>query len=151
MIHLYTALTDKSNLIVDVEMEFMLQLKFKNRHIFDDEICNDIIRDIDGLEWRQGPVVFTRFGETSLSDLSTGCKGALLAIKSPDLIINSAEFGNNAFAALVRRSKGRTIRLFVTHTLISAYEPGTKVVYDGRRMSIDRAMDIMLDTFDPLP
>ncbi len=154
MLYIYTDtkyIPKKVELVLDIEYTYSEVLRDEGRNAFSDDVCNHVIESIDGLEWRQELMVCTRWGATAINNLSTGCKGALLAVKYPNLVISTSELGNNVFDVLIRLSKEHDIHLYANCIIVARYELGIDVMYNGRKKKIEWVIDKLFDKFYPLP
>lgn len=113
MINLYTDLSLIQNLqkINDVESYFsmiILKEKFLNKEY------TEIMKSIDNIKNRKGSFIETPFGKTSIDNLSTGCKTALLCKlnRNKNIAINITECGANALKEIFKHSKEENIILF---------------------------------------
>lgn len=89
----------------DPELAFQGMLQMG--HTFDDKISREIMKEIDGVSIKNGQLIRTKFGDTHISKLQTGCKTVLIAIelaKDPEnnKIIQVVECGSNAINLLAR-------------------------------------------------
>ncbi len=147
MLYLFTRLRKDQKLIKDVEAWFDMDI-YRGCE-FDTDICNYIIKNIDGLEWRQGVAICTNCGRTVIDKLSTGCKGALLAVTHPDLVINSIEFGDNVFEALINVCSKYDIQLYMQYVILARHDNNLEVMLNGRKMNINDALDKLVKKYEP--
>lgn len=91
--------------IHDVEKEFSLLDDVKNT-----ETVHELMRYIEHANWCNEYSFIDRFGcKLYISNLSTGCKAAILAVLSPDKIVDLRECGANARNAIVTFVKDGSI------------------------------------------
>lgn len=120
---------DKASTIFDVDGWFDV-----NFHSLPETKENKrLIKEIDHAELISADTVRTPFGVTSLSNLSSGCKAALLAANT-NYIVSFDEAGDNAFEAILKTAKAQDIKI-ATSLCVSVNSKDT-VVVDGVKMSM---------------
>lgn len=58
----------------------------------------DLLHDIDGVTYIDGDIVQTKFGVTTLQNISTGSKAVVIQLLDPSYIIDAFDLGGNVFA-----------------------------------------------------
>ena len=116
--------------INDIESRFRVLLS--NGEAFDKDVYNKIMAQIDGVTERRDTVIKTRFGITTLDNLSTGCKTVMLAIYyvGTDIFVRIDECGENALKVLYLLSDKLNINAFATIP-IPIYEENLNCVING--------------------
>lgn len=89
--------------IIDAEAFFL----GKRRSLsLDDDLSLRVMKEIDGVSFKKGDYIETRYGGTDISKLSTGCKVALLCLNFKDSnCISFIEAGENVFWSLYKISE----------------------------------------------
>ncbi len=95
------------------------------------------------MESRVGRVIINKFGETSINDISTGCKVILLALTHSDYCISNLEMGQNVIEfALDNIQDSIDIHILCKNDI--DMPSGNRIVtVDGEQLSIDKAALIM--------
>lgn len=109
MISIFNKKDTAGKLIVDPDAMF--------RTIFniDDIIKNntemqEVLRQIDGVtEYNEG-FLKTKYGVTSIQNISTGSKAAILLMMNPDKIVNDFELGNNIKELMRQQTRNFNIK-----------------------------------------
>lgn len=97
---------DKSKLIDDVDKAFF------SVRITGTDKERAVLKEIDRAEYNSSNTFIDRFGvRLPTSDLSTGCKAALVVLHNPDKIVNCIECGNNARDSIIRNCSDGSILL----------------------------------------
>lgn len=108
MLHIYfRELFDREeNIIIDSEVAFrLITLRGTN-------LERTLISEIEQGSYVDSAFFIDRFGyKLPISELSTGCKTALVVANSPDRVVDLAECGNNARDAIIRNVKNGRILL----------------------------------------
>lgn len=147
MINFYTSpsnIPSSIKLIEDIEAEFFIQYQMGEK--FDSDRCNQALISIEGMKSRVGRVIINKFGETSLKDISTGCKGMLLALEHPELCISNLEMGQNVIEfAIGSVASGDDIHILCKND-IDIPDGEIEVSVDGKQMGLLDAASLILDT-----
>lgn len=117
------------NIIIDVEFEFRtVELK-------DTPLTRKLLREIEKGQFDTGMTFIDRFGvRLFTSELSTGCKAALLTEYRPDYIIDTVECGFNARDSIIRNCTKGSVIVYNTGRTFSLPEPDIcDVCLDGYR------------------
>lgn len=77
-------------------------------------LFNEILNTIDHSTYVGDGIIKTRFGVTTLNNISSGCKTLLVALIFPDYWIDFLDAGANVFRYAVRISKDYELKI-VTH------------------------------------
>ena len=118
-----------SEVITDVESAFLLcQTDIQQMPIF-----VDVIKHIDKADYLGGDVIKNRFGTTSISKLSTGCKALLLALYLPDKWIDFLEVGPNVINYATHLSSTQDIKVIIEGLVLSTSD--NSVIYNGKEIS----------------
>lgn len=92
-------------------------------------LVKEIIRDIDNSEHIRDNIIESPiFGGISPRELSTGCKGLLLALNMPELLLCGERFGDNCFKWLSKIGELHDIRITMHHFLKSDDIPISAIV-----------------------
>lgn len=98
------AVDKKKELIIDVEQGFK-SIKLKGT-----DLDKKIINEIDQAKWNDSHSFIDRFDyKLYMSELSTGCKAALLVSNKPEAVINIRECGLNARDTIVSLCKNGNV------------------------------------------
>lgn len=85
---------------------------------FSSKLAKDIIKGIDdSTHIKDGYIESPVYGAISPTELSSGCKGALLLLNMPDIIVCGERFGDNCFKWLFEIAKDREITITLSHFL----------------------------------
>jgi hypothetical protein len=134
MVHLYTSKTSiPSNLkyVYDAEGQFLL-CSLRMTNIFNNEVSNKFIEDIEGITSRIGDAVTNKFGTYSIKNVSTGCKAGLLAINYPDYAVSNIEMGDNVLEALFDAAKDIDINIVLDNHMPVAVDDDVEATFDGK-------------------
>lgn len=94
MISIFNKKDTEGKLIVDPDVEF--RTLFGIEDIVKNNVeMQEILRQIDGVTEYNGGFLKTKYGVTSIQNISTGSKAAILLIINSDSVINDFELGNN--------------------------------------------------------
>ena len=115
-------------MITDVDGVFKI---FANRDM-KDPVALKLMEAIDGAVYASGDCIRTPFGTTSLNNLSSGCKAALLAIWS-GVAVNLTLAGDNDYEALLKYAKDRDMHVWTHNRLM--VDSGEIVCVDGKKMT----------------
>lgn len=91
---------NRKNCIINVEQAFNQLVELGEK--FDKPIYNKVMHQIDGVISRDDQLIHTKYGDTHISKLSTGCKAVMMCIKfaNTNKIVNISECGQNALNLL---------------------------------------------------
>lgn len=134
MLYIYSSLKsiDRKKFVNDVEIFFNFDLAY---NLKTDEAINKILKTIDGAHIIAGNVVETKFGVTTLSNLSTGCKALIIALLNPGLTVNFTEVGDNVVELAVELSKNRDLHVYTRNSVVFGKNLDTVVNLDGKEMT----------------
>ena len=134
MLYIYSSLKsiDRKKFVNDVEIFFNFDLAY---NLKTDEAINKILKTIDGANIINGNVVETKFGVTTLSNLSTGCKALIIAWLNQSLTVNFTEVGDNVVELAVELSKDRVLHLYTRNSVVFGKNLDTVVNLDGKEMT----------------
>lgn len=134
MLYIYSSLKsiDRKKFVNDVEIFFNFDLAY---NLKTDEAINKILKTIDGAHIINGNVVETKFGVTTLSNLSTGCKALIIALLNPGLTVNFTEVGDNVVELAVELSKNRDLHVYTRNSVVFGKNLDTVVNLDGKEMT----------------
>lgn len=134
MLYIYSSLKsiDRKKFVNDVEIFFNFDLAY---NLKTDEAINKILKTIDSAHLINGNVVETKFGVTTLSNLSTGCKALIIALLNPSLIVNFTEVGDNVVELAVELSKNRDLHVYTRNSVVFGKNLDTVVNLDGKEMT----------------
>lgn len=133
MLQIYETVQPDIQLIRDVEAEFFCT------QIRDTPVTRRLLQDIEGAQYLSAACFVDRFGLTlPISDLSTGCKAALVVAANPDKLVDLIECGHNARDAIIRNVRDGKIIFYYND--IGIDYPGfddyvIDVLYDGQRFT----------------
>ena len=134
MLYIYSSLKsiDRKKFVNDVEIFFNFDLAY---NLKTDEAINKILKTIDGAHIINGNVVETKFGVTTLSNLSTGCKALIIAWLNTSLTVNFTEVGDNVVELAVELSKNRDLHVYTRNSVVFGKNLDTVVNLDGKEMT----------------
>ena len=134
MLYIYSSLKsiDRKKFVNDVEIFFNFDLAY---NLKTDESINKILKTIDGAHIINGNVVETKFGVTTLSNLSTGCKALIIAWLNTSLTVNFTEVGDNVVELAVELSKNRDLHVYTRNSVVFGKNLDTVVNLDGKEMT----------------
>lgn len=106
MLNIYRDKIPKNSILWD-DPELAFQGMLQMGHTFDDKLCREVMKNIDGVTVKNGQFIKTKFGDTHISKLQTGCKTVLIALElakdnKNNKIIQIVECGSNAINLLAR-------------------------------------------------
>lgn len=123
MLKIYTSLEKAKELsklpvCFNIEARFIPLLESDNT-LFNDDTSTKILQRIDGMTMRyDNETIKAKFGAVRMQDLSTGCKGLLLATKFNDKwIINIDGLGYNCIFMLFELANAVDIEVYSTRVL----------------------------------
>lgn len=117
---------------------------FKKLRINETELNKKLIAKIDNAKWNDNHSFIDRFGfKLYMSELSTGCKAALLVNNMPEAIINTRECGLNARDMIISLcSEGNILMVDNGITFMDFSEKELQVKVDQYKFcTIDRLND----------
>ena len=134
MLYIYSSLKsiDRKKFVNDVEIFFNFDLAY---NLKPDEAINKILKTIDCAHIIDGNVVETKFGVTTLSNLSTGCKALIIALLNPGLTVNFTEVGDNVVELAVELSKNRDLHVYTRNSVVFGKNLDTVVNLHGKEMT----------------
>lgn len=95
-------------------------------------LAKAIIQGIDQSTYiRDGVIESPVYGAISPRDLSSGCKGVLLLLNRPDLVVCGERFGDNCFHWLFEVAKQQDITITLSHFLRIDYDFEMQIVNTG--------------------
>ena len=100
MLNFITNLDKTDTKIGNPDIFFDLKLDYYAEKCNSDSDLKNLMLKIDGVDLIKGKHIRTKFGETSLNNLSTGCKAAIIMKDDPELVINLSEMGSNVIRLL---------------------------------------------------
>lgn len=125
----------KEKIITDVENEF------KKIELKDTPLARKLLKEIEHGEYDTEVTFRDRFGvRLYTSELSTGCKAALLTEYRPDYVIDTVECGFNARDAIIHNCKTGSVIIYNTgRTFTLPKQDSCDVCLDGYRfVTVDR-------------
>lgn len=134
MLYINTSLDsiDKSKFVDDVDIYFNFDLA---NNLKSDKIIDRILEVIDGAHIIAGNVVETKFGVTTLSNLSTGCKALIIAYLNPRLTVNFILVGDNVIELAVEISKDNDLNIYTRNSVVFGKNLDTVINLDGKEMT----------------
>lgn len=109
MISIFNKKDTTGKLIVDPDTEFRTMFKIEDI-IKNNTEMQDVLRQIDGVtEYNEG-FLKTKYGVTSIQNISTGSKAAILLIINPDKVVNDFELGNNIKELMRQQTRNFNIK-----------------------------------------
>ena len=117
--------------IYDVESHFKALMNIGEK--FNDDIYTKIMQHIDNINQRDGGYIVTRFGGTDISNLSSGCKAVILAVRyrNSDKAVSVDECGDNALKVLFKISEKMDLTVYVSN-YITVYDNTVSCIIDGK-------------------
>ena len=100
MLNFITNLDETDTKIGNPDIFFDLKLDYYAEKCNSDSDLKNLMLKIDGVDLIKGKYIRTKFGETSLNNLSTGCKAAIIMKDDPKSVINLSEMGSNVIRLL---------------------------------------------------
>lgn len=109
MISIFNKKDTTGKLIVDPDTEF--RTSFETADIIKNNTeMQDILRQIDGVTEYSGGFLKTKYGVTSIQNISTGSKAAILLMMNPDKVVNDFELGNNIKELMRQQTRNFNIK-----------------------------------------
>lgn len=146
MLHFYThkeSIPSEITFIDDIEAFFYMSLVGTNASKYDSDICNIVLSTIDKVTYRDGSSLKSELGDFTLKDISTGAKGALLALTNPNYCVSNMEMGDNVIRLLVSQSDATDTHIFAYNS-IEVQTDNIIVTVNNRKMTLlDATCDIM--------
>lgn len=100
MLNFITNLDKTDTKIGNPDIFFDLKLDYYAEKCNSDSDLKNLMLKIGGVDLIKGKYIRTKFGETSLNNLSTGCKAAIIMKDDPSSVINLSEMGSNVIRLL---------------------------------------------------
>lgn len=100
MLNFITNLDKTDTKIGNPDIFFDLKLDYYAEKCNSNSDLKNLMLKIDGVDLIKGKYIRTKFGETSLNNLSTGCKAAIIMKDDPGSVINLSEMGSNVIRLL---------------------------------------------------
>ena len=100
MLNFITKLDKTDTKIGNPDVYFDLKLDYYAKKCNSDSELKTLMLKIDGVDLIQEKYIRTKFGGTSLDNLSNGCKVAIIMKDDPELVINLSEIGSNVIRVL---------------------------------------------------
>lgn len=114
MLTIYTK-KDSCKKIIDVESRFRMLIR--DGETFSNDAYTKIMKKIDNISERRGNIITSRFGETLIESLSSGCKAVLLAVyyHDSDIAVSVDECGENALKVLFKIAEKINLQVYVSN------------------------------------
>ena len=109
MISIFNKKDTAGKLIVDPDAEFRTLFKIEDV-IKNNTEMQDVLRQIDGVTEYNGGFLKTKYGVTSIQNISTGSKAAILLMMNPDKVVNDFELGNNIKELMRQQTRNFNIK-----------------------------------------
>lgn len=109
MISIFNKKDTAGKLIVDPDAEFRTMFKIEDI-IKNNTEMQDVLRQIDGVTEYNGGFLKTKYGVTSIQNISTGSKAAILLMMNPDKVVNDFELGNNIKELMRQQTRNFNIK-----------------------------------------
>lgn len=109
MISIFNKKDTAGKLIVDPDAEFRTLFKI-DAIIKNNTEMQDVLRQIDGVTEYNGGFLKTKYGVTSIQNISTGSKAAILLMMNPDKVVNDFELGNNIKELMRQQTRNYNIK-----------------------------------------
>ena len=123
---------DKESIFTDIEEEFE-RIKFENT-----ELNSIFLNEIEQGKYRDSLHFIDRFGDKlSTSNMSTGCKAAIVVASNPDREIDLTCVGLNARDSIIRNIRNGKIAILF---------PGATVDYDEDKQGFNE-IDVVMDGY----
>lgn len=105
MLNFITKLNKRATKIGNPDIYFDLKIDYYAERCNSDSKLKNLMLKIDGVDIIKGKYIRTKFGETSLNNLSTGCKVAIIMTDNPKETANLSEMGANVIRLLAEESE----------------------------------------------
>ena len=101
---------------------------------FSDDIYTKIMQHIDNIAQRDEDVIVTRFGKTTISNLSSGCKAVILSVyyRVSDTAVSIDECGDNALKVIFKIAEKLDLAVYVSN-YITVYDNNASCIIDGKK------------------
>lgn len=109
MISIFNKKDTAGKLIVDPDAMFRTLFKIEDI-IKNNTEMQDVLRQIDGVTEYNGGFLKTKYGVTSIQNISTGSKAVILLMMNPDKVVNDFELGNNIKELMRQQNKNYNIK-----------------------------------------
>lgn len=109
MISIFYKKDTAGKLIVDPDAEFRTSFETDDIIKNNTEMQN-VLRQIDGVTEYNGGFLKTKYGVTSIQNISTGSKAAILLMMNPDKVVNDFELGNNIKELMRQQTRNFNIK-----------------------------------------
>jgi len=102
---------------------------------FESDLAKEVIRGIDKSEYIDGECIKSPvLGMIPPSYLSTGCKGCLILLNQPDVIVSGERFGDNCFPWLSKIGEQMDITITMHHYLMDFDMPIRALVLNNNQV-----------------
>lgn len=95
----------QSDIIEDPDLYFNVHVKKMTSLINANEILMNALSEIDGVTEVHNENIVTKFGLTSIQNISTGTKSIVLMVEQPDKMVYDFELGINAIRFLNKQKE----------------------------------------------
>ena len=138
MLHIATSIykIDNDKYIENIEAVFEINKDTVAKH----PELSGVLYTIDQSTYLGDELVKTKFGLTTLSNISSGCKTLLLALIFPDYWIDFLDAGINVLDYAIQISKNNEMRIVTHGDLLDSIED-TEVELDGNIISATKLYD----------
>lgn len=109
MISIFNKKDTAGKIIADPDAEFRTLSKIDDI-IKGNAEMQEVLRRIDGVTEYNGGFLKTKYGVTSIQNISTGSKAAILLMMNPDKIVNDFELGNNIKELIRQQTRNFNIK-----------------------------------------
>lgn len=118
MVTIVTSLRSNASYIDDVESYFNASI-ILDENPFDSNLDRKIMKIIDGVTYKDGVVIKTKFGKTHIDKLSTGCKALLLINKyrNTEKVVNITECGDNVIKLIFELGEKCNIKIYTKRVI----------------------------------
>lgn len=127
MLYIYTDKMPKDT-IFDVDVAFQIYERRDMKH----PVAVNLMKAIDGAKYVSDDCIKTPFGVATVQKLSSGCKAALLALWTKE-VVNFTEAGDNVYRAVLKYAKDVDIKVF-TNNMVSLSSDDI-VCVNGKKMT----------------